>query len=735
MSPLKETGSPELTELDPRGDVVFVVGSAAAEDTPARSFRACSRTMARVSPVFDRMLNGKFTEAKPAASGSGDAAADWVVQLRDDKPDAFALFASIAHAQYRCVPRSLTIDKFYDLTVLTHYYDATPMLTPWLQGWISGIGEVPDVGSEGLLMPKLLWISWELGHKQLFESTARRMVMECQGSMIGEDAGLEELSMPPDIIERINAIRSQTIQSIMDVFRDLYEKLVTVDEGPRWCLHASYMGPHRCESMILGSMTFCLTRAGLWPIPETSDVDDSVVMLYSTLMNLVIHDIGRPGEKGGVDHSECNPRAFLMGQIKDILAEVPSPVTDAHKKHLDRQIQKLLISLALPPNPEPSGAPPKVLQPSPQHSEPSQAGSPWPGQTEQDRHLYEQFDNSTIFLLYSTYRDDLFRRDLCQLANRSEALCSILIATHLYVSSPANPSSLFEEYYLRGLHLFRKQLESYDGTVNVGVMYAGLFICTLNLFQSAPWSVHLELMTTVYGLGGSLHGSAIMDNPDACFPLELMAVMDMPTFVRGRSTMTLGIWHRLRQAQETRHAKVEGGIEVITSLPRSLLDIFSSIQDESSEDALLSWPGELGEIPQIHLWEAYRFAGALTGRRLRRGQGLPSSAPSTELLVGRLVAAIDALCDTRTRPEYDHLLTTNSLLYPYVAARLEVATLQRRPSWMEVLRRAVEICQPYGRSANVCNIADMLDEAWKAGDDDYDIDEHARRRNVEIALF
>ncbi|KAF4881377.1 hypothetical protein CGCF415_v015315 [Colletotrichum fructicola] len=306
----------------------------------------------------------------------------------------------------------------------------------------------------------------------------------------------------------------------------------------------------------------------------------------------------------------------------------------------------------------------------------------------------------------------------------------------IFVNSQiANPSSLFEEYYLRGLHLFRKQLESYDGTVNVGVMYAGLFICTLNLFQSAPWSVHLELMTTVYGLGGSLHGSAIMDNPDACFPLELMAVMDMPTFVRGRSTMTLGIWHRLRQAQETRHAKVEGGIEVITSLPRSLLDIFSSIQDESSEDALLSWPGELGEIPQIHLWEAYRFAGALTGRRLRRGQGLPSSAPSTELLVGRLVAAIDALCDTRTRPEYDHLLTTNSLLYPYVAARLEVATLQRRPSWMEVLRRAVEICQPYGRSANVCNIADMLDEAWKAGDDDYDIDEHARRRNVEIALF
>ncbi|KAK2729743.1 C6 finger domain-containing protein [Colletotrichum kahawae] len=197
------------------------------------------------------------------------------------------------------------------------------------------------------------------------------------------------------------------------------------------------------------------------------------------------------------------------------------------------------IPSALPPNPEPSGRPPKVSQPSPQHSEPSPAGSPWPGQTDQDRNLYEQ--------------------------------CACL---------PLNvPESKIDEFY-----------------------------------------------------------------------------------------MSEGSWTNRYQS--------------------TILPSFCCI---------------------------------------------PPTAMTSSAV--RLVAAIDALCDTRTRPEYSHLLTTNSLLYPYVAARLEVATLQQRPSWMDVLRRAVDVCQPYGRSANACNIAEMLDEAWKAGDDDYDIDEHARRRNVEIALF
>lgn len=121
----------------------------------------------------------------------------------------------------------------------------------------------------------------------------------------------------------------------------MVDKLLVVDENPRWCRHASYMGHHRCESMILGSMTFCLARAGLWPLPEAAEVEESVVELYTKLMNLVIHDIGRDSPKSHEDHSECNPMRYLMDNIKRIIDDIADPVTDAHLRHLDAQAKRL----------------------------------------------------------------------------------------------------------------------------------------------------------------------------------------------------------------------------------------------------------------------------------------------------------------------------------------------------------------------------------------------------------
>ena len=100
------------------------------------------------------------------------------------------------------------------------------------------------------------------------------------------------------------------------------------------------MGPHRCESMILGSIVFCLTRAGLWPIPEAQQIHKSVLDLYRELVGIVIHDIGQP-EKKGDDHSECNPRQFLIDRLQRTLAEMPDPALDSNKRYLDAQIQKL----------------------------------------------------------------------------------------------------------------------------------------------------------------------------------------------------------------------------------------------------------------------------------------------------------------------------------------------------------------------------------------------------------
>ncbi|KAG7114510.1 hypothetical protein HYQ46_011314 [Verticillium longisporum] len=250
---------PPIVEADPRGDLKLNVGNPSDDPSSSRCFLVCSRTLARISPVFDRMLYGAFAESR----GKHTADAAWTVDLPEDPPFAFNIFVTISHGFVHKVPRSLSIDELYDLTVLTHYYDVTHILAPWASRWIASLHE-PNPGSP-ILLAKLLWISWELGRGPLFESTARRILTEAPGSLLDPDSALHTLQMPPyifapgslldpdsplhtlqmppDIFERITAIRKQTIQAMLDVFHDLAEHLVTVDEKPRLCRYASYMGP------------------------------------------------------------------------------------------------------------------------------------------------------------------------------------------------------------------------------------------------------------------------------------------------------------------------------------------------------------------------------------------------------------------------------------------------------------------------------------------------------------
>ncbi|KAM0210910.1 hypothetical protein ACHAQI_005637 [Fusarium lateritium] len=309
----------ENIKIDPRGDITLCVG----ESDPV-TFTACSRALARTSPVFDRMLYGNFIEAKKPDNG------EWTVNLPEDKATAMSLFLRISHGQFDHVPKTISIDDLYDLTVLSNYYDATQTLEPWIGRWMSSLED--DMKRTKESMAKCLGITWEFGLKDSFERTTGRMLMESDGS---EDP---DLQMVPDIVERISAIRINTIQALLDIINGLVEDLCVVDEKPRWCQHAEWMGPHRCESMILGSLTFCLCRAGLWPLPKAEDLMDSIVGLRRKMTGLVIHDIGR---SEGADHTPCNPRQFLLNEIERVLTEICNPVTKVHLEMMDKQRKSL----------------------------------------------------------------------------------------------------------------------------------------------------------------------------------------------------------------------------------------------------------------------------------------------------------------------------------------------------------------------------------------------------------
>ncbi|VUC23050.1 unnamed protein product [Clonostachys rosea] len=330
-------------DLDYHGDIKLRVGGRKIGDglsIEPTYFTACSRTLARISPVFDRMLYGHFAEArKPATLDQ-----DWIVNLPDDKPEPMGILLEIAHCQFLSVPKTLTLEQLYDLTVLTNYYDATALLSPWVDSWITCMDGISRKDAR-VLLPKILWVAWELGQKSILEDTARRMLMEVDGPPFMDTCEDENIQTPPDIVERIDAIRTQTIRSLLEVVGEMTEALVVVDERPRWCRHAQWMGHHKCESMILGSITFCLARAGLWPLPEAEEVEYSLLSLYNKLTELVIHDIGEERTHDVVrNHAECNPRRQVLRRLRGIMEELPSSLTEMHMATVEKQRHRLMAN-------------------------------------------------------------------------------------------------------------------------------------------------------------------------------------------------------------------------------------------------------------------------------------------------------------------------------------------------------------------------------------------------------
>lgn len=124
--------------------------------------------------------------------------------------------------------------------------------------------------------------------------------------------------------------------------------------------------------------------------------------------------------------------------------------------------------------------------------------------------------------------------------------------------------------------------------------------------------------------------------------------MDIPCFTLNRRTKSLGLWRRYVGPREI------SGIEETSGLPYSLITILADLGSPQAEDALLQWPGELGEqYVQLHLWDAFRYAAVLHNRALPRRldeDDAPSSpvggGPRDEVLRMRVFAAIQAIVDS-----------------------------------------------------------------------------------------
>ncbi|CAF3528977.1 unnamed protein product [Fusarium graminearum] len=362
--------------------------------------------------------------------------------------------------------------------------------------------------------------------------------------------------------------------------------------------------------------------------------------------------------------------------------------------------------------------------------------------------IFKRFMRNGLNFLYTTEASSWIKPFFEEMALQSPALVMIAGAIQGYMDDGMSVKSM--EYVDLALQTFRQELTTRYEKFHVATVCAGLLVCSLCLLQAKEWTMYLELMVNVYDLRNKLKtpGQIPIDNLYHQHILEVLGVMDMPSMVIGRAGPPIGVWKLLRRLQEDTQDGRADGIEVVSGVPRSLLDIFAGIVDhdpEYTESRFWSWPGDIGESLQIHYWDSWKLAGILEVRRRqrmnRKARGIPErdddtpkNYPSTEIVMCRLIASIDALLKAYEEPRNQHLLVHNGLTYPVLNAGLEVPLLKLHPKWKRTMDDVKE--------SFVTDTVDLLkvmfeliDAAWEDGTSTFDIEKVARERNIELAIF
>jgi hypothetical protein len=174
-------GTPDPIMVDDDGDLRLVVG------VDRRGFVVCSRSVARASRVFKRMLSGGFRESRQAT----ETLAPWVVELPEDDPKAAEPLLCIAHSRFDTIPATLTPLELHSLLVFAEKYDMTKLMRPWVQAWMPQPEDWQDSSAD---YGTMIGIAWGLGIQDAFLDVTKRMVVEYR---VGADGQLVDDNQIP----------------------------------------------------------------------------------------------------------------------------------------------------------------------------------------------------------------------------------------------------------------------------------------------------------------------------------------------------------------------------------------------------------------------------------------------------------------------------------------------------------------------------------------------------------
>lgn len=164
--------------FDSRGDLTLKVGGVSDEKLRVYEFVVCSRSLARWSSVFRAMLFTGFAESRPRDK------APWTVEMPEDSVSPVFLVLSIVHGHFQHIPKCLQQDQLYQLLVVTEKYDMTQTLSPWASTWFQPYAATKTSVTEGKEV--VMWISWELGHEEIFRTYAKNLLLKSKINDAGE---------------------------------------------------------------------------------------------------------------------------------------------------------------------------------------------------------------------------------------------------------------------------------------------------------------------------------------------------------------------------------------------------------------------------------------------------------------------------------------------------------------------------------------------------------------------
>ena len=239
--------------------------------------------------------------------------------------------------------------------------------------------------------------------------------------------------------------------------------------------------------------------------------------------------------------------------------------------------------------------------------------------------------------------------------------------------------------------------------------------------RAMPFSIHLNGIATIFHQRCALR----VPTEDSRELAALIGVLDLPTHSLGRQNQHLHMWRE--------HCMGQSGVEEVTALPCSLLDLFSSITDDDIEERLSRWPGEPHEPAMCRLWEATQLAGLIRIRDLRLDQGFSVRADAKSV-VSTVRQILDLLQDLRMRLDPSTFATTDSLFFPLIAAGSQSSALT------EDDRTFIKDCivalsdgslssYPYYQA-----VVRVLDKLW-ASDGSKSLDKITREMGFELGLF